>query len=143
MVLPHVVSLFLKNNYSQNQEGQKLKAIYLYNETNNEFKGTKLVDDDYVAIAGETEIKPVDGLYEPITWDGAQWVGTDQAVWQAAQDAKQAELLKMHPELAPQPTTEQQQLAELIKSNTSQSVLNAQLIKQVAALKTQTAQEVK
>ena len=35
------------------------------------------------------------------------------------------------------------QLAELIKSNAQQMELNAQLIKQVAALQTHTAQEVK
>ena len=119
------------------------KAIYLYDTTSREFQGSKLVDDDYVATASETEVKPTDGLYEPVTFDGAQWVGTDQAVWQAAQDAKQAELLKTHPELAPQPTMEQEQLTELIKSNAQQTTLNAQLIKQVAALKASTTQEVK
>ena len=56
-----------------------MKAIYLYDTTSREFKGSKTIDDDnYVAQAGETEIKPVDGLYEPVTWDGSKWVGTDQ-----------------------------------------------------------------
>lgn len=118
-----------------------MKAIYLYDTASREFKGAKLVDDDYVAIAGETEIKPTDGLYEPITWDGAQWVGTDKAVWQAAQDAAYQEYLKEHQEATPQPTVEQQQIAELIKSNAKQMALNAQLIKQLATLQTsQTAQ---
>ncbi|ANK59805.1 hypothetical protein [Loigolactobacillus backii] len=126
-----------------------MKAIYLYDTTSREFQGSKLVDDDYVAATGETEIKPTDGLYEPITWDGAKWNGTDQAVWQAAQQAKYKAYIKEHPEDAPQPTAEQQQLAELIKNNAQQSTLNAQLIKQVAALKeastthTDTTQEVK
>ncbi|RRG06368.1 MAG: hypothetical protein DUD28_02810 [Lactobacillus sp.] len=114
------------------------KAVYVYDQTSREFKNSKLVDDNYVAAAGETEIKPVDGLYEPVTWTGTDWIGTDKAVWQAAQDAKQSEILKEHPELAPQPTTEQQQLAELIKNNAQQTALNAQLIKQVAALQTHT-----
>ena len=121
-----------------------MKAIYLYDTTSHEFKGAKLVDDDYVAIAGETEIKPTDGLYEPITWNGTQWVGTDKEVWQAAQEAEQAEMLKEHPEAVPQPTAEQQQISELIKVNAQQAALNAQLIKQLAALQTakatQTAQ---
>lgn len=120
------------------------KVVYVYDQASREFQGSKPVDDNYVVQVGETEIKPVDGLYEPITWDGVKWNGTDQAVWQAAQEAKQAELLKTHPELAPQPTVEQKQLAELIKSNAQQMALNAQLIKQVAALRTaqatQTAQ---
>ncbi|MGK4058272.1 hypothetical protein AB0Y04_00875 [Loigolactobacillus coryniformis] len=125
------------------------KVVYMYDQTSREFKGSKLVDDDnYVVQAGETEIKPTDGLYEPVTWNGIDWIGTDQAIWQAAQDAKQAELLKTHPELAPQPTVEQQQLAELIKSNAKQTELNAQLIKQVAeftanAAHTDTTQEAK
>ncbi|WP_035456929.1 hypothetical protein [Loigolactobacillus coryniformis] len=93
-----------------------MKAIYLYDKTSREFQGSKLVDDDYVAAAGETEIKPADGLYEPVTFptdDATAWVGTDQAVWQAAQDAAYQEYLKEHPEAAPQPTAEQQALTAL------------------------------
>ena len=116
-----------------------MKAIYLYDTTSREFQGSKLVDDNYVTTTGETEIKPTDGLHEPITWDGTKWVGTDQAVWQAAQDADYQEYLKEHPEAAPQPTTEQQQIAELIKSNAQQIALNAQLIKQLSTLQTSQA----
>lgn len=112
-----------------------MKAIYKFDD-NKTFVRSETVDDDYQATANETEVKPEDGLYEPLTWSGTTWVGTDQAIWQAAQEAKQAELLKTNPELAPQPTVEQQQMAELIKSNAQQSALNAQLIKQVAALQT-------
>lgn len=90
-----------------------MKAIYLYDTTSRKFQGSKLVDDDYVAATGETEIKPTDGLYEPITWDGAKWNGTDQAVWQAAQQAKYEAYIKEHPEEAPQPTAEQQALTAL------------------------------
>lgn len=114
-----------------------MKAIYKFN-ANKAFTGSDTVDDNYQVGANETEVKPTDGLYEPITWDGTKWVGTDQAVWQVAQDAAYQEHLKEHPEAAPQPTAEQQQLAELIKSNAQQATLNAQLIKQVAALQTHT-----
>ena len=114
-----------------------MKELYFYDKTTKEFLGSNVVADDYIVSDGETEIKPADGLYDPITFDGTKWNGTDQAVWQAAQDAKQAEFLKTHPELAPQSTSEQQQLSELIKNNAQQSVLNAQLIKQVADLKAQ------
>ena len=117
-----------------------MKAIYLYDTTSREFKGSKTIDDDnYVEQAGETEIKPVDGLYEPVTWDGSKWVGTDQAVWQAAQDAAYQEYLNEHPEAAPQPTAEQKQLSDLIKSNAQQMALNAQLIKQLSTLQTSQA----
>lgn len=120
-----------------------MKAIYLYNTTSREFKGSKLVNDDnYVVQAGETEIKPADGLYEPVTWTGTDWVGTDKEVWEAEQDAAYQEYLKEHPEDAPQPTAEQQQLSDLIKSNTQQTALNAQLIKQITELQSaKTTQE--
>ncbi|KRM08908.1 hypothetical protein FD16_GL002215 [Paucilactobacillus suebicus DSM 5007 = KCTC 3549] len=55
------------------------------------------MDDSYTLQSGETEVKPVDGLCTPITWNGTAWVGTDQATWQAAQDAAQAEYLKANP----------------------------------------------
>ena len=86
-----------------------MKVIYLYDTTTNEYKGPKLADDDYVVTAGETEIKPTDGLYEPVTWTGTDWIGTDKEVWQAAQDAK----LKEHPELASKPSAMDTALANL------------------------------
>lgn len=92
------------------------KAVYMYDQTSREFKGSKLVDDNYVVQAGETEIKPVDGLYEPVTFpndDATAWVGTEQSVWQAAQQAKYEAYTKEHPEEAPQPTAEQQALTAL------------------------------
>lgn len=113
------------------------KEVYMYDQTSREFKGSKSVDDNYVVQAGETEIKPTDGLYEPVifmTDDATAWIGTDKAVWQAAQDAANQEYLKEHPEEAPQPTAEQQQLADLIKGNAQQTALNAQLIKQITTL---------
>jgi len=116
-----------------------LKAIYLYDTTSRAFQGSKLVDDDYVATAGETEIKPADGLYEPVTFPtdyATAWVGTDQAVWQAAQDAANAEYIKEHPELAPQPTTDQQMImAQAQQLSTMQQMMMAQAA-DLAALKT-------
>ena len=88
------------------------KTLYIYDPTKHDYH-TDIVADDYVLQANETFTKPADGLYEPITWTGTDWIGTDKAIWQAAQDAKQAELLKTHPELAPQPTAEQQALTAL------------------------------
>ena len=119
------------------------KTLYIYDPTKHDYH-TDIVADDYVLQANETFTQPVGGLYEPITWDGAKWVGTDEAVWQAAQDAAYQEHLKENPEAAPQPTAEQQQISELIKSNAQQMAVNAQLVKQVSALQlaqaTQTAQ---
>lgn len=123
-----------------------MKAVFMYDTVTRVFKGSKLVDDDYILQSGETLIEPSEGLYDPkkLSEDRTMWIGTDQSVWQEAQDAAYQEYLKEHPEAAPQPTVEQQQLAELIKSNAQQTALNAQLIKQISALqaaKTDTTQE--
>lgn len=121
------------------------KVIYLYDKTSREFQGSKLVDDNYVVQAGETEIKPVDGLYEPVTFptdDATAWVGTEQSVWQAAQDAANQAYLKEHPELAPQPTAEQKALTALAQQiadndNNTQTYLHS-LAQSVTALATGT-----
>lgn len=119
------------------------KAVYMYDQTSREFKGSKLVDDDnYVVQAGETEIKPTDGLYEPVTWNGTDWIGTDKEVWQAAQDAANQAYLKEHPELAPQPSAEQQALTALAQQiadndNNTQTYLQS-LAQSVTALATGT-----
>lgn len=120
-----------------------MKAVFMYDTVTRIFKGSKRVDDDYILQSGETLIEPSEGLYDPkkLSEDGTVWIGTDQAVWQAAQDAAYQEYLKEHPEAAPQPTAEEQQLAELIKVNAQQAALNAQLIKQVAALQTAQAEQ--
>ena len=123
-----------------------MKAIYLYDKTSREFKVSKLVDDDYIVQDGETFIEPSEGLYDPkkFSEDGTTWIGTDQAVWKVAQDEAYQEYLKEHPEATPQPTAEEKQLSELIKVNSQQAALNAQLIKQVATLTagaTQSTQE--
>ena len=31
-----------------------------------------------------TELQPVDGLYQPIFFDGEKWIGTKKEVWEAA-----------------------------------------------------------
>lgn len=86
-----------------------MKAIYKFND-NKVFTGSDTVDDNYQVGTNETEVQPTDGLYEPITWDGAKWVGTEQAVWQAVQDESYQKYLKEHPEATPQPTADQQMM---------------------------------
>ncbi len=58
------------------------KAVYLM-DANKHFSGIKLVDDDYQVQTNETLVKPQDGLYEPITWTGTGWTGTDKETWEA------------------------------------------------------------
>lgn len=101
------------------------KAVYMYDE-NNQFTNTKLVEDDYQISGSETFIAVPDGQYQPSKFTGTKWVGTDQAVWQSAQDAKQAELLKEHPELAPKPSSEQLMINALGQQVASLTVRLAQ-----------------
>lgn len=91
-------------------------------------------------VTNTTSVKPADGLYDP-KWNGSEWVG--KTLEQFIEDHKD------DPQEPVMPTAEEQQLAELIKANAQQAALNAQLIKQSAALQaaqaaqTQTTQEAK
>lgn len=85
------------------------KVVYLY-DSSNTFTGSKLVDDNYVIQASETEVKPVDGLYTPITWNGTAWVGTDEKTWQAQQEAERQANQKANPVT---PSSEQQMINAL------------------------------
>lgn len=83
------------------------KVVYLFDETSKEFQGSNLVEDDHTLVAGETEIAPEQGLYQPATFDGTKWVGTDKAVYDAEQEKVHQAYLAEHPELAPKPSSEQ------------------------------------
>lgn len=48
-----------------------------------------------------TAVAPVNGLYEPLTWNGASWDGTPKEDWLAA-----------HPTPAPEPTSEQKTIMQ-------------------------------
>ncbi len=66
-----------------------MKALYKYDVTTNVFAGVAMVSDSYVPQAGETFLKPEDGLYEPITHlvdDKGQesWIGTSKEEWEKA-----------------------------------------------------------
>lgn len=66
-----------------------MKALYKYDVNTNVFAGVAMVSDSYVPQAGETFLKPEDGLYEPITHlvDGKgqeSWIGTSKEEWEKA-----------------------------------------------------------
>lgn len=71
------------------------KVVYKFDDSN-EFTVSKVVDDDYVVMATETEVAPTPGLYTPITWDGKQWQGTDEATYKTRVDAEAAQYLATH-----------------------------------------------
>ena len=116
------------------------KRVYRADSANTA-TGMAVIDvaDDYVLQENETFTAPSGDLKTPLTLTDGKWVGASDEVVAA----NEAAYLAANPDALQQPTAEQQQLAELIKSNAQQMKLNAQLIKQLAALQTHTAQEAK
>lgn len=109
-----------------------MKAVYTW-DADKHFNGIKMVEDDYQLADNETFKKPQDGLYEPISWTGTDWVGTPKDVWEANQ-----------PKVEVKPTAQQQlnasftqQMAQLLAANKQQAQLNAKLTIDVAELKAQ------
>lgn len=108
------------------------KVIYTYSPDTMVFTGSDIIPSSQELLVGQTEVEPEQGLYQPITFDGTKWNGTDKAVWQATQDAAYQEYLKEHPELAPKPSVTDQELAALAltvaTNKTQQDQTNAQLL---------------
>ena len=100
------------------------KAVYMYDD-NNQFTNTKLVEDDYQISDNETFIAVPDGQYQPSKFTGTKWVGTDQAVWQAAQEAARKAELAKNPK---QPTATDKLLADLMLKQAQQDKINETLL---------------
>jgi hypothetical protein len=117
------------------QEGESLLpyiVVYGFDAGSKELTTTKVVRNDYKVSDTETTTAPTPGLYTPITWDGKQWQGTDEATYQARVDAEVAQYLADHPV---EMTDDQKALAALTlqvaqqaETNTQQSQINAQLL---------------
>lgn len=88
------------------------KVIYMYDEKSKVFVGTKVVDSDYVLLKSETEIKKEDALYEPVTFDGTNWVETDKATYDTEAEKQRQATLAEHPELT-KPSAEMQAINAL------------------------------
>lgn len=127
--------------------------IYCWDE-NQYFTSIKEVPDDYSLGDNETFVRPDDGLYTPIKWTGAKWVGTPKEEWETAHPAPkmepsasqiaQANTLKDVAQLQVAHTSQQKLNADLMKDNASlkkqnqtQLTVNATLMKQVAVLQQQ------
>lgn len=115
---------------------EEVKIAWRYNPADgNKLIGSKAVSQDYKLSDGETFVAPGNGLYEPIRFDLATqvWVGASKSEWEAA-----------HPEPVPVPTPQQTLMAGVMKDlagvkndGKDQGQLNAQLLKDVAGIKTQ------
>jgi len=96
------------------------RVIYFYNAQTKVFDHSEILMDDKAPVpttgtnkAGEalgvTTVKPADGLYTPIIWNGNAWLGTDEKTWQSQQEERQADQ-KANPAA---PTAEQQMINAL------------------------------
>lgn len=104
------------------------KQIYFF-DTQKHFDHSELVAADAVVPTNATDIKPADGLYEPLTFTGSEWTGVTREEW-----------LDNRPDEDPvEPTDQEQVIAKLTKqlaqatAQTQQAI--SELTKQVAALK--------
>ena len=102
-----------------------MKLIYFYNDQR-QLDHSELVDDDYQLPANATDIRPQDGLYEPLTFTGSAWTGVTREEWLANQ-----------PEPEPVEPTEQDKInAQLMltdaKNKSEQNNFNASILLQLA-----------
>lgn len=78
------------------------KLIYFYDDQKH-LDHSELVDETAVVPTGATDIRPADGLYEPLTFTGTEWVGVTREEW----------LANSPEQPAPVPTAEQQMINAL------------------------------
>lgn len=135
----------------------ELVVVYEFDPTqNNLFTGVNMIPQGAVLAANQTFVKPADGLYQPMRFNGTTWIGTPKEEWEAAHPAPeqkpsasqiaQANTLKTVAELQVAHTGQQKLNADLMKDNASlkkqnesQAKINADLMKDMATLKKQVA----
>ena len=133
----------------------QLVVVYEFDPTkDNVYTGTNYIPQGAVLASNQTFVKPADGLYQPMRFNGTTWIGTPKEEWEAAHPAPkmepsasqiaQANTLKDVAQLQVAHTSQQKLNADLMKDNASlkkqsqtQLTVNATLMKQVAALQQQ------
>lgn len=133
----------------------QLVVVYEFDPTkDNVYTGTNYIPQGAVLASNQTFVKPADGLYQPMRFNGTTWIGTPKEEWEAAHPAPkmepstsqiaQANTLKDVAQLQVAHTNQQKLNADLMKDNASlkkqnqtQLTVNATLMKQVAALQQQ------
>jgi hypothetical protein len=87
-------------NGTKLQPGESLLTyivVYGFDADSKELGATKVVRNDYKLSDTETTVAPTPGMYTPITWDGKQWQGTDEATYQTRVDTEAAKYIVGHP----------------------------------------------
>lgn len=140
-----------------NGQGWTDKLVIAYEfdtDNNNQYTDPVMIPEGQVLAANQTFVKPKDGLYWPIRFNGTEWIGITKEEWEAAHPAPkmepsasqiaQANTLKDVAQLQVAHTSQQKLNADLMKDNASlkkqnqtQLTVNATLMKQVAVLQQQ------
>lgn len=133
----------------------QLVVVYEFDTTkDNVYTGTSYIPQGAVLASNQTFVKPADGLYQPMRFNGTTWIGTPKEEWESAHPAPkmepsasqiaQANTLKDVAQLQVAHTSQQKLNADLMKDNASlkkqsqtQLTVNATLMKQVAVLQQQ------
>lgn len=74
------------------------KQVYLYDgaavllESVTQYTGEGEPIETFSYPKEYTELKPEDGLYQPVFFDGEKWVGTKKEVWEAANPPEKNEV---------------------------------------------------
>lgn len=106
-----------------------MKQVFYYDQTSKQLTHIGIVDDNADLPANATFVQPQNGLFDPLTWTGTDWVGVSQAEWENNQPAP----------VSVTPTAEQKfqaQLAlQMATMQKNQAEFNAQVLLQLADLK--------
>lgn len=135
----------------------QLVVVYEFDPTkDNVYTGTNYIPQGAVLASNQTFVKPADGLYQPMRFNGTTWIGTPKEEWEKAHPAPeqkpsaaqiaQATTIKDIAQLKVDHSGQQSLNAQLMKDNAelkvkneTQAKLNADIMKQLANLKIQVA----
>lgn len=135
----------------------QLVIAYEFDPTkDNLYTGVAFIPQGAVLTPNQTFVKPEDGLYQPMRFNGTIWVGTPKEEWDKAHPAPvvkpnagqiaQANTIKEVAQLKIEHSDQQTLNAQLMKENAelkvkneTQDKLNANIMKQLANLKIQVA----
>lgn len=66
----------------------QLVVVYEFDPTkDNVYTGTSYIPQGAVLASNQTFVKPADGLYQPMRFNGTTWVGTPKEEWEKAHPA--------------------------------------------------------
>lgn len=105
-----------------------MKVIYKYDK-NKVFTFSERVADNYVLQSGETFVEPPIGAYQPVTWNGLEWVSGSKDDFDQSVAEQQAANEKENPtELSDTDKAVAALTLQLAQNKADQDTVNAQLL---------------